>query len=146
MRKRAFPAKAAARFGSNRDCQFLRPRPEAQPEFGLQTSEHRLQLGEGNVGPPELLRGPGAFVAAQAVHARIAHLGTGDRLLDPAQRLEPLARGLGVILDAVVLADTAALLLEPSDALGDLDQALLAARFREALAQLGQSLLKVAIT
>src|SRR5450756_754644 len=76
-----------------------------QSEFGLQASEHRLYVGERDVGTPELLWGPGGFVAAQAIHARIAHLGTGERLFGPGQRIEFLARALGLILDAVVLAD-----------------------------------------
>src|ERR1039458_3233154 len=71
-----------------------------QSEFGVQASEHRLYVGERDVGTPELLWGPGGFVAAQAVHTRIAHLGTGDWFLVPGQRLEFLARGLGLLLDA----------------------------------------------
>ena len=47
-----------------------------------------------------------------------------------------------MIFDAVVLADAVALFLQPSDTLDNLDQALFAARLREALAQLGQPLLE----
>ena len=42
----------------------------AQAEFGFQRAEHRLDVGEGDVGPPQGFLVPIGLIAAQAVHAR----------------------------------------------------------------------------
>ena len=114
-------------------------------EFGFQRAEYRLKVGEGEVGAPQGGLVPSDFVAAQVVptgmghHRRAGDRATGrpgDRATREAYGGGALSGFIGVEFDVIVLSDAAAIFLEPTDALPDLVETFLGARFGQSFAEL----------
>jgi hypothetical protein len=101
----------------------------AQPEFGLEAAEHRLEIGEHGIGVPQPFGVPAGFVGAQAVDAGMGEHGALARDFHPGHGGgvgAGFVRGDG---DVVMLGGAAAFFLQPADALVDGVELFLTAGF-----------------
>ena len=110
-------------------------RPEAEVRF--QAAEHGFQIGQHSVGAPQRGVVPGDFVAA-----RVGQLGPVERGLLPGDGGGIQAGVIGGDGDFIMLADPAAFLLQPPDALLDRRDGLVGAWLGQAVSEFGQACLE----
>ena len=103
---------------------------QAEPQFGLQTTENDLQIGQLDVGLPEGGRIPAQFVGTQAVHPGVGQLRAVNRLFCPGYPGDSGAFCRGEF-DAVMAADAVGFLLQTSDPLQQFIPILFAARLEK---------------